>query len=59
MSKSSVKEHTAYVRAASEVYNKGKVEIGFYILTDNDKQSITNPFRKPVDFFWDHWRDGV
>ncbi|MBX3257617.1 MAG: hypothetical protein KF862_26050 [Chitinophagaceae bacterium] len=55
MSKSSVKEHTAFVRAGGGVYNPGKVEFGFYILADNDRQSIANPFRKPVDFLWEHW----
>jgi len=55
MSKSSVKEHTAFTRWPGGVYNAGKIELGFYILTDNNKQSIANPFRKPIDFFWEHW----
>lgn len=57
MSKSSVKEHTAFVRLGGGTYAAGKLEYGFYILTDKDKQSIANPFCKAVDFFWNHWGD--
>lgn len=59
MSKSSVKEHTAYVRRDGGEYNAGKIEFGFYILTDADKQSIANPFNKPVNFFWEHWGEAA
>lgn len=59
MSKSSVKEHTAFIRSIGGTYHAGNIEFGFYILTDNDKLSIANPFRKPVDFFWNHWGDAA
>lgn len=59
MSKSSVKEHSAFVRARGGEYSAGKLEFGFYVLTDNNKESIANPFRKPIDFFWKHWGDAA
>ncbi|MFT3750287.1 MAG: hypothetical protein QM768_18360 [Agriterribacter sp.] len=59
MSKSSVKEHTAFVRRPGGTYNAGTLEFGFYILSDNNKQNIADPFRKPVDFFWEHWGEAA
>lgn len=59
MSQSSVKEHTAFIRARGGTYQPGQLEFGFYILTDNNAQSIANPFRKPIDFFWEYWGEAA
>ena len=55
MSKSLVKEHTAYVRAPGATYAPGKLAYGFYIMTETDKNALANPWRKSLDFFWKNW----
>lgn len=55
MSKSSVKEHTAFVRATGATYSPGKLEYGFYIMTESNKKELANPWRKSLDFFWKNW----
>lgn len=55
MSKSSVKEHTAFVRAGGASYSPGKLEYGFYVMIEADKNALANPWRKSLDFFWKRW----
>lgn len=55
MSKSQVKEHTAYVRAPGTTYAPGKLVYGFYIMTEAGKNALANPWRKSLDFFWKNW----
>ncbi len=55
MSQSAVKEHVLFVRKPGGVYPPGPVEFGFYILTDDKSTSSFNPWRKPLDFFWQKW----
>ncbi len=55
MSNSRVSDHVIFEKAAGGVYPAGTVEFGFYIMAYNDKASLENPFRKPLDFFWTRW----
>jgi rhamnogalacturonyl hydrolase YesR len=55
LSESEVKEHVLYTRKSGAVYPPGKVEFGFYILTDRNEAGIFNPWRKALTFFWERW----
>lgn len=55
MSNSRVTEHVLFERTDENVYPAGKVEIGFYILSFSDDETIENPFRKASEFFWKRW----
>lgn len=55
MSEYDVKEHVLFVRKKGTKYSKGKVEIGFYIMLQKDKNDIYDPWRKPLDFIWGRW----
>lgn len=55
MSESKVLDHILFERAPGAIYPAGKIEIGFYLISFNDKSSLLNPFRKSLDFFWKHW----
>ena len=55
MSNYSVPEHVLFTRASGASYPKGKVRFGFYIMKSTDKKDLNNPFRKPLEFFWDNY----
>jgi len=55
MSLSSVKEHTLFVRSPGAVYPPGKIEFGFYILTEENPAVLFDPWRKLDSFFWKKW----
>lgn len=54
MSKSRVQEHVLFVKNNGAVYPKGKIEFGFYIITEKN-QRIVNPWRKSLSFMWQKW----
>ena len=55
MSNSRVSDHVIFERAAGANYPKGEVEIGFYLMYFDDAETLQNPFRKPLEFFWEGW----
>ena len=55
MSNSRVDDHVLFVRELGAEYQAGEVEIGFFLMVHTDEVSLKNPFRKPLDFFWDRW----
>ena len=55
MSDYKVKEHVLFVRKPGSVYPTGKTEIGFYLMADNDKQSLQDPWRNIDSFLWSRW----
>lgn len=55
MSNSSVDNHILFKREHDAVYTEGEIEIGFYLLKFNDKESINNPFRNALSFLWNNW----
>ncbi|HOC85316.1 MAG TPA: hypothetical protein PKM00_00585 [Prolixibacteraceae bacterium] len=55
MSHSAVREHVLYVRTPGACYSPGKVEIGFYLITSDQKDKIFNPWRKINSFLWKKW----
>ncbi len=55
MSNNKVTEHVLYERTPGAFYHKGKVEFGFYLMCHKDPESILNPYRKPLAFFWKNW----
>ena len=55
MSNSRVIDHILFEREAGAEYPKENIEIGFYLLHYTDEASLSNPFRKPLDFLWKNW----
>ncbi len=55
MSESRVVDHVLFERMPGAVYPRGETEIGFYLMSYSDKALIANPFRKPLEFLWNHW----
>lgn len=55
ISKSEVKEHVLFVRAPGALYPPGKVELGFYIMIEDNPDKLFNPWRKVLSFFWEKW----
>ena len=55
MSNSRVSDHILFERETGAEYPKGNIEIGFYLLHYADEASLSNPFRKPLDFLWKNW----
>lgn len=55
MSNSRVTDHILFEREAGAEYPRGNIEIGFYLLHYTDEASLSNPFRKPLDFVWKNW----
>lgn len=50
-----VPEHVLFARKKGNRLPPGKFEFSFYVMAHNDAASLGNPFRRPVDFFWEHW----
>lgn len=55
MSKSRVSDHVLFERTSGATYPAGKVEVGFYLMLYTDTETITNPFRRPLEFMWNKW----
>ncbi|MGZ5191062.1 MAG: hypothetical protein ACXWCZ_08560 [Flavisolibacter sp.] len=55
LSKSKVKEHVSFIRDKGALYPPGKLEFGFYILIEEDKTALQNPWRKALEFVWTNW----
>ena len=55
MSESYVSDHVLFEKGPNAVYPKGNVEVGFYLMHHENKDSIDNPFREPLSFLWQKW----
>ena len=55
MANSRVSDHVIFERDGGATYPKGEVEIGFYLMYFDDAETVQNPFRKPLEFFWERW----
>ena len=49
-----VAEHVLFHRKPVTL-KKGQVKLAFYIMVSDQKQDITNPWRKPLAFMWDKY----
>lgn len=47
-----VKEHVLFKKAEQTTLKAGEIEISFYLLVDDAKEAIRNPWRKPLSFMW-------
>ncbi|MHA4807392.1 hypothetical protein ACX0G9_04780 [Flavitalea flava] len=54
-SRSKVKEHVLFVREKGAIYPPGKIELGFYLMTADDQESIFDPWKNVLSFFWKNW----
>jgi hypothetical protein len=55
MSNSRVDNHVLFTREPGAIYPGGEVEFGFYLIYSDDEESLNNPFRKALSFFWTNW----
>ncbi len=55
MSDYEVPSHVLYVRKDGSAYPAGKVEVGFYLFASSGAESIHNPWRNLLAFFWQNW----
>lgn len=55
MCNSRVSDHVLFERAPDTIYPEGTIEIGFYLMCFDDKETLQNPFQKPLDFLWKRW----
>ena len=59
MSESAVKEHVLFVREEGAEYKSGTIKFGFYILLNDDKKALFNPWEQGLDFLWETWGQGA
>jgi hypothetical protein len=52
ISKSKVTSHVLFEKTPGLVIPPGEFKIAFYVMTNSDKASIANPWRKPLAFMW-------
>jgi hypothetical protein len=52
VSKSEVTSHVLFERAPGLVIPPGEFKFAFYVMTNSDKASIADPWRKPLAFMW-------
>ena len=50
-----VKEHVLFVKKGKTKFKKGDVKLAFYVMVDDDKKSVQNPWRKPLAFLWEKY----
>lgn len=55
MSEYQVKEHVLYERASGAEYPAGDIEIGFYLMTHDAPDVLSNPWRPVLHFLWERW----
>ena len=55
MCNNTVPEHVLFKRAPGASYPKGKIRFGFYLMNFTGESDIKNPFRRPLEFFWNKW----
>ncbi len=55
LSKYKTQEHMLFIRDSGATYLPGNIEIGFYLIANNDKENISNPWENLISFFWEKW----
>ncbi|MEX0720087.1 MAG: hypothetical protein WD059_05425 [Balneolaceae bacterium] len=47
--------HIFWQKHEGAIYPPGEFEFGFYIMSLSEVEDLFNPWRKPLQFFWDRW----
>ncbi len=55
MSNSKITTHVLFERDTGAEYPEGEVEFGFYLMHHTEPEVVQNPFRIPLNFFWEKW----
>jgi hypothetical protein len=55
MSKSRLTNHVLYERENGTVYPAGKIQFGFYLMLTEDRESLFDPWRNILSFYWQHF----
>lgn len=50
-----VAEHVLFKKAKETVMSAGKHTMAFYLMVDNKKEAIQNPWRAPLKFMWEKY----
>jgi hypothetical protein len=54
-SKSRVPQHVLFTRDSGMVVKPPVFDFGFYVMVNDDKESLEDPWRKPLAFLWKNW----
>ncbi len=52
VSKSKITSHVLFEKDQGNVYPPGDFKFGFYIITNDDKAALADPWRKPLSLLW-------
>lgn len=55
VSNNKVTQHVLFSRDTGMVIQGPTFEFGFYVMTSKDKETLADPWRKPLAFLWDGW----
>lgn len=55
ISRSEVKEHVLFRRATGQQIDPGVFRFGFYVVTSQEKKSIADPWRLPLEMMYSKW----
>lgn len=55
VSNQEVKEHVLFTRKSGAVFPPGEFRFGFFVMVASDSSGLFNPWRRPLQFFWDRW----
>jgi hypothetical protein len=48
-----VRDHVLFKQAAQTQLKAGKLELSFYLMTDDAEEALRNPWRRPLAFMWE------
>ncbi|HZY80393.1 MAG TPA: hypothetical protein VFE50_12775 [Cyclobacteriaceae bacterium] len=55
VAKSKVTSHVLFEREPNITFPQGEFKFAFYVMTNSDKASLKDPWRKPLAFMWDKY----
>jgi len=59
VSNSEVTSHVLFERAPGLTFPQGEFKLAFYIMTNNDKTSLNDPWRRPLAFMWKQYGENL
>ncbi|BDD09631.1 hypothetical protein FUAX_20630 [Fulvitalea axinellae] len=50
-----VKEHVLFQKKGNTAFKKGKASFAFFVMVDEGKEAVQNPWRRPLAFMWEKY----
>ena len=50
-----VDDHVLFKKKESTKFKEGELELSFFVMLNDDKESIENPWRRPLAFMWKYY----